>query len=58
MHRAIVEHSMVPFAAVAGAGSLNLVAVRWKEMSEGVEVTDKDGIVRGKSIIAGQYLRH
>lgn len=48
---------MVPFAAVAGAGSLNLVAVRYKEMKEGVEVSDKDGHVYGKSVIAGECFR-
>ena len=45
---------MVPYSAVAGAGSLNVVAMRWKEMDEGVCVYDEEGNVHGQSVIAGQ----
>eukprot|EP00164_Ancoracysta_twista_P013632 GFYU01021845.1.p1 GENE.GFYU01021845.1~~GFYU01021845.1.p1 ORF type:complete len:333 (-),score=79.35 GFYU01021845.1:263-1261(-) len=44
----------VPFFAVSSAGALNVILMRMKEMSEGVDVRDKDGNVLGTSEIAGK----
>lgn len=45
---------MVPFAAVAAAGSLNVFLMRRKEMTDGIAVLDSEGHKIGKSAAAGQ----
>lgn len=43
----------VPFFAVAAANYSNVLLMRWNERTLGIEVTDEDGEVRGKSRVAG-----
>ncbi|KAI8826213.1 Tricarboxylate/iron carrier [Fimicolochytrium jonesii] len=44
----------VPFVAVAAAGSLNVLLMRQKELTEGIDVTDEQGNSVGKSTEAGK----
>ncbi|ESO85043.1 hypothetical protein LOTGIDRAFT_130996 [Lottia gigantea] len=44
----------VPFPAVASASVCNVVLMRNNELSEGIDVTDKDGKVVGTSLIAAK----
>ncbi|CAG8479859.1 9685_t:CDS:2 [Paraglomus brasilianum] len=44
---------LVPFAAVAGAGTVNVYLMRWKEIKDGIDVYDDDGRNLGKSSKAG-----
>ncbi|KAF9159492.1 hypothetical protein DFQ27_003240 [Actinomortierella ambigua] len=44
---------LVPFAAVATAGTVNVFLMRGKEISDGIDVYDKDGQSVGKSQKAG-----
>ena len=45
----------IPFTAVASAGALNVILMRWNEMKHGIDVMDKDGNIIGKSKVAGKY---
>eukprot|EP01133_Synstelium_polycarpum_P015226 gene15226-18017_t len=45
---------MVPFTAVTSAGIANVLIMRGNEMTAGIEVKDKDGVVHGKSKVAGK----
>lgn len=44
---------LVPFAAVAGAGTVNVFTMRLKEIRDGIEVKDEEGNSYGKSKKAG-----
>ncbi|CAG8469648.1 13249_t:CDS:2, partial [Ambispora leptoticha] len=44
---------LVPFAAVASAGTVNVYLMRLKEIRSGIDVYDEDGNVLGKSKAAG-----
>ena len=44
----------VPFVAVATAGACNAIAMRYKEIVDGVTVLDEDGNALGQSPIAGK----
>lgn len=44
----------VPFVAVAAAGTLNVILMRQKELSDGIDVTDEEGNTLGKSTVAGR----
>lgn len=44
---------VVPWFAVAAAGSFNALAMRYKEATDGIEVRDGDGTLRGVSRSAG-----
>jgi len=44
----------VPYTAVCTAGILNVVLMRGNELTEGIQVKDKNGAVLGKSPIAGK----
>ncbi|TYZ62203.1 hypothetical protein PybrP1_009796 [[Pythium] brassicae (nom. inval.)] len=44
----------VPFIAVASAGAFNAVSMRFNEFTEGIDVMDDDGKVRGRSVAAGR----
>ncbi|KAK6174322.1 hypothetical protein SNE40_017625 [Patella caerulea] len=44
----------VPFPAVATASTCNVILMRNNELSEGIEVVDKDGKVVGTSLIAAK----
>ena len=45
----------VPWAAVVASGCINVAFVRWKELTEGIEVKSEDGeVTYGRSKIAGQ----
>lgn len=44
----------IPYTAVAAAGTANMLLMRRKELTEGVNVTDADGKVYGMSQAAGQ----
>ncbi|KAL2912473.1 Sideroflexin FSF1 [Polyrhizophydium stewartii] len=52
--RAVLSRA-VPFAAVAAAGTLNVVLMRQKELREGIQVKDAAGDVVGKSQAAGAH---
>jgi len=43
-----------PYTAVVTAGCLSLIIIRKPELDEGVNVTDKEGNVYGKSLVAGR----
>jgi len=45
----------VPFLAAAAGKPLQISLMRQREINEGVEVFDQNGVSRGKSIIAGKY---
>ena len=45
----------VPFLAAAAGKPLQISLMRQREINEGVEVFDENGLSRGKSIIAGKY---
>jgi len=45
----------VPFLAAAAGKPLQISLMRQREINEGVEVFDQNGVARGKSIIAGKY---
>ena len=45
---------LVPFVAVASASALNVGVMRRNELTEGVNVTDEDGVVRGNSQVAAR----
>ncbi|KAI9223403.1 Tricarboxylate/iron carrier [Blastocladiella britannica] len=45
--------ALIPFAAVAIAGTANVFLMRQKELREGIVVEDDEGVVRGKSPTAG-----
>eukprot|EP00808_Paulinella_micropora_P016809 g50927.t1 len=49
-----VSRSLIPFTAVAGAGSLNIYLMRRNETKEGIMVQDADGNDVGTSVIAGK----
>ncbi|OQS04486.1 Mitochondrial Tricarboxylate Carrier (MTC) Family [Thraustotheca clavata] len=44
----------VPFVAVAAAGAGNAVFMRLKELTEGIDVIDNEGVARGRSQNAGK----
>ncbi|GAB9472220.1 hypothetical protein Gpo141_00009403 [Globisporangium polare] len=44
----------VPFVAVASAGAFNAVSMRFNEYTEGIDIMDDDGEVRGRSVAAGR----
>ncbi|EQC34559.1 hypothetical protein SDRG_07884 [Saprolegnia diclina VS20] len=44
----------VPFVAVAAAGAGNAVFMRLKELTEGIDVIDDEGVARGRSQNAGK----
>ncbi|CAG8446866.1 11153_t:CDS:2 [Diversispora eburnea] len=44
---------LVPFVAVASAGTVNVYLMRWKEIRDGIDVYDENGNTLGKSQIAG-----
>lgn len=44
----------IPVLSTAAASSSNLAFTRADELTGGAEVVDEDGVVRGKSIVAGQ----
>ena len=44
----------IPFTAVASAGALNVILMRYNEMSQGIQVCDEDGNEIGISKIAGR----
>lgn len=44
---------LIPFTAVAAAGTVNVFLMRGKELTEGIAVTDEQGNVVGKSPKAG-----
>ncbi|KAJ3014429.1 hypothetical protein HKX48_005139 [Thoreauomyces humboldtii] len=44
----------VPFAAVATAGTLNVILMRQKELTDGIDVMDDQGKSVGKSTAAGR----
>jgi tricarboxylate carrier len=47
--------AVVPWTGVVVAGCVNVAFVRWKELTEGIDVKSEDGeITYGKSIKAGQ----
>jgi len=48
-----VVSRVVPWFAVAAAGSFNALAMRYKEGVDGVEIRDHTGEIRGKSRAAG-----
>ncbi|TPX31483.1 hypothetical protein SmJEL517_g05219 [Synchytrium microbalum] len=50
--RALISR-MVPFAAVAGAGTVNVFLMRQKELRDGITVTDSEGKAVGASTRAG-----
>ena len=50
----LVVRTVLPWFAVAGAGACNVALIRRNELVTGVNVTDKEGFVYGKSIAAGQ----
>lgn len=50
----LAVRATLPFLAVAGAGSANVVLMRRNELEEGVDVFDAQGNVLGKSVAAGQ----
>ncbi|RHZ83416.1 hypothetical protein Glove_94g37 [Diversispora epigaea] len=45
---------LVPFVAVASAGTVNVYLMRWKEIRDGIDVYDENGNTLGKSQIAGK----
>eukprot|EP01083_Nonionella_stella_P186882 685439_1 len=45
----------IPFTAVATAGALNVILMRYNEMKHGIDIMDKDGQIVGKSQVAGRY---
>ena len=45
----------IPFSAVAFAGALNVILMRYNEMKYGINIMDYDGNIIGKSKIAGKY---
>ncbi|KAG0325730.1 hypothetical protein BGZ99_000250 [Dissophora globulifera] len=49
----VILSRLVPFAAVAAAGTLNVFLMRGKEISEGIDVYDHEGKSVGKSQKAG-----
>eukprot|EP00668_Euglena_longa_P001118 GGOE01001334.1.p2 GENE.GGOE01001334.1~~GGOE01001334.1.p2 ORF type:complete len:326 (-),score=101.22 GGOE01001334.1:374-1351(-) len=52
---ALTVRTALPFLAVALAGGTNVALIRRNELVTGVNVSDKEGNVYGKSVIAGQY---
>uniref|UniRef100_K3WGK8 Sidoreflexin n=1 Tax=Globisporangium ultimum (strain ATCC 200006 / CBS 805.95 / DAOM BR144) TaxID=431595 RepID=K3WGK8_GLOUD len=44
----------VPFVAVASAGAFNAVSMRFNEFTDGIDIIDDDGEVRGRSVAAGR----
>ncbi|KAF1334752.1 hypothetical protein FI667_g1677, partial [Globisporangium splendens] len=44
----------VPFVAVASAGAFNAVSMRFNEFTDGIDIIDGDGEVRGRSVAAGR----
>ncbi|CAG8779098.1 2356_t:CDS:2, partial [Acaulospora morrowiae] len=44
---------LVPFVAVASAGTVNVYLMRWKEIRDGIDVYDEEGNKLGKSKKAG-----
>jgi Sideroflexins len=45
---------LVPLAAVAAANCVNIPLMRMQELSEGVPVSDDNGVVYGNSVKAAQ----
>ncbi|KAI8906659.1 hypothetical protein PhCBS80983_g06292 [Powellomyces hirtus] len=45
----------VPFTAVVTAGTLNVILMRKKELTDGIDVMDQDGTTIGKSTVAGRH---
>lgn len=45
----------IPFTAVASAGALNVILMRYNEMKHGIDIMDENGNIIGKSKIAGKY---
>eukprot|EP01084_Bolivina_argentea_P214498 364125_1 len=45
----------IPFTAVATAGALNVILMRYNEIKHGIDIMDKNGNIIGKSNIAGKY---
>ena len=45
----------IPFTAVASAGVLNVILMRYNEMKHGIDIMDENGNIIGKSKTAGTY---
>ncbi|KAI8854815.1 Tricarboxylate/iron carrier [Chytridium lagenaria] len=43
----------VPFTAVAAAGTINVFLMRQKELTDGIAIQDENGVIVGKSTVAG-----
>lgn len=55
--KATVIRATLPFLSVAGASSANVAFMRkneWMPSGQGLAVRDEDGVVRGKSLVAGR----
>jgi len=50
----IALKNLVPYTAVASAGAINVLLMRSNEITEGIQVKDKDGQVLGQSVVAGK----
>jgi len=50
----VVLKTTIPYTAVATAGALNVVVMRFNEIQHGIEITDHNGVVMGQSKKAGQ----
>lgn len=46
--------AFLPMSAVAASGIANVMLMRKDELTEGVNVRDEEGVVRGKSVVAGR----
>jgi tricarboxylate carrier len=51
---ATAVRATLPYTAVASAGCLNLALMRQTELREGIELVDHEGVVHGKSVVAGE----
>lgn len=55
--KATIIRAVGPFLAVAGAATANLAFMRkneWMRGGEGLAVKDEDGVLRGRSVVAGK----
>eukprot|EP00667_Euglena_gracilis_P010742 EG_transcript_10940 len=52
---ALGVRTALPWLAVASAGAANVALIRRNELVTGVNVSDKEGNVYGKSVVAGKY---
>ena len=51
---ATAVRATLPFSAVVAAGCLNVGMIRQSELTDGVQVEDHEGVVRGQSVAAGE----